>query len=702
MFLRELECLAHAGEHAEAEHIDLEDAERIEVVLVPFDEGALRHGAVADRHDLIERTAGDDEAADMLGEVTRKRLDRHRQRLHFLHARAGEIDACLLEIGSAHSAAAHSPDRGGKSADGVFREPEYLADLADGRAAAIGNDGRGNAGMVAPIVLIDVLDHLLAPLVLEIDIDVGRLVAIGGDETLEQKAAVARIDIGDAQAVADRRVRGRAAALTKDVPAARIFDNGMDGEKIRRVIELADQSELMVESLPDIVRNAFGIARGRAFPREMDERFLRAREARAHLIGIFITQFVEREGQRLVERQGLIDRLRRGAEETRHLGRRLEIALGIDGKAPSRLVDRQVLADAGEHVLELAPVGMVIEHVIDGDEGNARLRRRLRALRQSRAVVAAVEHACREPHAAAGGLAQKREQADFIRAWIFFLACHQPQLCPGICLSLVSRNLVALRVSQQGSRRKIPGRCLHHDELETLDMLEEVIAIKDAIAFLRPQVAAREQPAEPPPGRTVARIGEDIGRAVGKDEACAGMIGERQLLFALDEMGTHHAGNGIAIAQPDAGEPDMGGLEHQLLGMRGPAQEREIRGDGELKVGRGFSSASNANAVLFPSPQGGWEHTVKKGLSCLLFHCLPMLAELYGSTFRSTNLSLIRSIQLLRHAGSRARPSLLRPHVRKSRADRFKSLFIRVLEFVYPHAYIPCRNQRGVEWAMSR
>ena len=79
--------------------------------------------------------------------------------------------------------------------------------------------------MVAPIVLIDVLDHLLAPLVLEIDIDVGRLVAIGGDETLEQKAAVARIDIGDAQAVADRRVRGRAAALTKDVPAARIFDN---------------------------------------------------------------------------------------------------------------------------------------------------------------------------------------------------------------------------------------------------------------------------------------------------------------------------------------------------------------------------------------------------------------------------------------------------------------------------------------------
>ncbi len=114
--------------------------------------------------------------------------------------------------------------------------------------------------MVASIVPINVLDHLLAPLMLEIDVDIGRLAAIGGDETLEQQAAVARIDIGDAQAVADRRVRRRATALTENVLAAGISDDGMDGEKIGRVIELADQRQLMVERLADIVRNAFGIA----------------------------------------------------------------------------------------------------------------------------------------------------------------------------------------------------------------------------------------------------------------------------------------------------------------------------------------------------------------------------------------------------------------------------------------------------------
>ena len=59
-------------------------------------------------------------------------------------------------------------------------------------------------------------------------------------------------------------------------------------------------------------------------------------------------------------------------------------------------------------------------------------------------------------------------------------------------------------------------------------MLEQVIEIKDAFALLGAQVAAREQAAEPSPRRAVARIGEDVRRAVGKHEPRAGMIGKRQ------------------------------------------------------------------------------------------------------------------------------------------------------------------------------
>ena len=301
MRLGELERLAQAGQHAEPEHVDLEDAERVEIVLVPFDEGAVLHRAVADRHHLVEPAAGDDEAADVLGEMARERLDLVDQRAHLLDARTVDVDAGALELGGAHRAAAHAPDRGGERADGVLAQPESLADFADRRAAAIGDDGRGDAGMVASVALVDVLDHLLAPLVLEIDVDVGRLAAILGDEALEQQAAFARVDVGDAQAVADRRVRRRAAALAEDVLAARIADDVMHGEEVGRVIELPDQRQLMREGLADLVGDALGIARGGAVPGQVDERVLRRREARAHLLGIFVAQLVERERQRSVE-----------------------------------------------------------------------------------------------------------------------------------------------------------------------------------------------------------------------------------------------------------------------------------------------------------------------------------------------------------------------------------------------------------------
>ena len=54
-----------------AEHVDLQQPS-VEVVLVPLDDGALLHGGVLDRHHLVEARAGDDEAADMLGEMARE------------------------------------------------------------------------------------------------------------------------------------------------------------------------------------------------------------------------------------------------------------------------------------------------------------------------------------------------------------------------------------------------------------------------------------------------------------------------------------------------------------------------------------------------------------------------------------------------------------------------------------------------------
>ena len=49
-----------------------------------------------------------------------------------------------------------------------------------------------SAARSRPYFVVDILDHLLAPLVLEIDVDVGRLVALVGEEALEQDVDLAR------------------------------------------------------------------------------------------------------------------------------------------------------------------------------------------------------------------------------------------------------------------------------------------------------------------------------------------------------------------------------------------------------------------------------------------------------------------------------------------------------------------------------
>jgi hypothetical protein len=102
---------------------------------------------------------------------------------------------------------------------------------------------------MSTILFVDVLDHFLAPLMLEIDVDVGRLAPLFGDEALEQQVVHRRVDRGDPEAVADRAVRRRAAALAQDrrIEAAREGDDVVDGQEIAREIELLDQLELMIE-----------------------------------------------------------------------------------------------------------------------------------------------------------------------------------------------------------------------------------------------------------------------------------------------------------------------------------------------------------------------------------------------------------------------------------------------------------------------
>ena len=111
MLVDQIERLAQARQHAEPEHVDLEDAQRVEIVFVPLDEGALIHRRIADRHHLIEPAARDDKTADMLREMTRKAVDFPRKRKDLADARAVRIEACAGDGIFRYGTATAAPDR---------------------------------------------------------------------------------------------------------------------------------------------------------------------------------------------------------------------------------------------------------------------------------------------------------------------------------------------------------------------------------------------------------------------------------------------------------------------------------------------------------------------------------------------------------------------------------------------------------------
>ena len=70
--IEQIEGAAHAAQHAEAQHIDLHEFQRVDIVLVPFDHLPVFHRGGFDRDQLIKPIERQDEAARMLREMARR------------------------------------------------------------------------------------------------------------------------------------------------------------------------------------------------------------------------------------------------------------------------------------------------------------------------------------------------------------------------------------------------------------------------------------------------------------------------------------------------------------------------------------------------------------------------------------------------------------------------------------------------------
>jgi hypothetical protein len=242
--VEEGQSLANGGEHAEAEDVDLEEAEIVEIVLVPRDDRAVLHAGGLDRGDAIEGLRREDEAADVDGEVAREALDLVGQLEHELEAAIAGVEADAREVARIGGIRAAVAREAAQAIELIEREAEDLADLAQGALAAVADDLGHHRGAVAAVGLVDGLDDLLAALVLEVDVDVRRLVALGGEEALEEEVTARGVDRGDAEDEAHGAVRGAAAALAQDLARARHLDDlRQQATEAAIAVMIADQQE---------------------------------------------------------------------------------------------------------------------------------------------------------------------------------------------------------------------------------------------------------------------------------------------------------------------------------------------------------------------------------------------------------------------------------------------------------------------------
>ncbi len=540
--LHQVQGFADRGEHAQGQHVHLHQAQGFQVVLVPLDQGAVGHRRVFHRHQSVHRVAGDHEAAHVLGQVTREA----HQLLHqfpVVAAQGGAAQAHFPEPFHQGVGLVPPGQVAAQPFDDVHVHAQGAAHVAHRRAGAVVNHGGGQSGAVTAVFAVEVLHHFFAAFVLEVHVDVRRLVPLLGDKALKQKLAAARVHLGDAQAVAHRGVGRRAAPLAEDALATGEGDDVVHGEEVVRVAELADQPQLLVHQGAHPVRYAVRVAGFGALVGEGGEIVVGVLARRHHFFRVLVADFVHFEVALLGDPGGFFQQRRR--VDPGQPVQAAQVALVVLEPSPAQVAHRGVQAQGGEQLLQALALRPVVVDVVGGGHGQPEAVRQLIAVAVVQGVVAVLEQLAGQPQA----LAEVRlEQGGVV--FVAVVAGGQPQ-AQGVAVD--ARQVLPVQPVVALLRAPPAAGDQRGNFTVGLTVAGQQHQTQLAPVLVQAEVAAHDQP--------------EIQRAAfvlqGFFEVLAGLVG------------THHPGQGAVVGDRQGAVALAPGLQHQLLRLAGAGEKGE-------------------------------------------------------------------------------------------------------------------------------
>ena len=160
----EIQAAADGAQHAQGQHVHLQQTHGVEVVLVPLDDASIGHGGVLHRHQARQLALRQHKTADVLREVARRahhlagqlqpllKLRRCRARLVISVSVKTRFSQLLLQCFAIHQRAVKPMVVFGDDVDQRLIEPQRHADVADRAAAAVGDHGGGNRSAIPSIL----------------------------------------------------------------------------------------------------------------------------------------------------------------------------------------------------------------------------------------------------------------------------------------------------------------------------------------------------------------------------------------------------------------------------------------------------------------------------------------------------------------------------------------------------------------------